>query len=304
MMKPILICGPTASGKSALGIELAKRLDGCIINADALQVYNNWRILTARPSVEDENLISHRLYGHVDGGVTYSVGAWLKDVKDTINQCSEENKVPIVIGGTGLYFTALTTGLAEIPETPDDVRAIGNSMRARSGPNEFVEYLTKHDPETLAKLDINNPMRLQRAWEVLVNTGRGLSSWHTNASPPILPLEGCIPIVLNSNKKWLNGRISKRFDLMLELGALDECRKVLEAGYDASLPSSKALGAIELISYLEGNLSLDEARELATIATNQFAKRQRTWFRSKMKLWQAVDISELEDMDLLINQII
>ena len=296
--KPILICGPTASGKSALGLAIAEKIDGCVINADALQVYDTWRVLTARPSIEEEKRAPHHLYGHVPLKETYSVGAWLRDLEGVLIQT---NHRPIIIGGTGLYFSNLTNGLAAIPETPEQIRARGNDIRIRSNTEEFIAYLSKNDPETLVGIDVKNAMRLQRAWEVFETTGRGLASWQADMPEPLLSLKETTAIVLNSKPEWLNRRIAKRFDAMVDQGALNECREVLEKGWDATLPSSRALGAQELISYLAGELSLEEAKEKATIATRQFAKRQRTWFRSKMKDWTQVELNDETNVDQLAD---
>jgi tRNA dimethylallyltransferase len=299
--KTILICGPTASGKSALGIEIARKSGGCIINADALQVYDTWRILTARPSVIDEKDVPHHLYGHVPLSQTYSVGAWLRDVKKVL----EAVDCPVIIlGGTGLYFSALTSGLAEIPETPSHIRTKGNEIRNTSQGAEFIEYLSIHDPETLVKTDQDNPMRLQRAWEVHQATGRGLASWQKDTPPPLVSLKSASAVVLNSSPDWLNARIARRFDHMVADGALDECRTVMQGGWEPSLPSSRALGARELVAYLHDECTLDEAKESATIATRQFAKRQRSWFRNKMQDWQQVSLDDQTDIAALADRIL
>ena len=283
--------------KGSLGLRLAERLNGVVVNADALQVYSNWRILTARPSQDDENLVPHLLYGHIAPQVQYSVGAWLREVSAIIDT---ETRPLIILGGTGLYFTRLVSGLAEIPEIPVDVRERGNQLRKADGPAAFLD---KIDAETLAKTDQNNAMRLQRAWEVLEATGKSLSDWQKNTPAPIVSLEETIPIILNSNTEWLNDRIAVRFDTMLDQGAIAECEAALNAGWDPSLPSSRALGAAEIISYLQGVITLDQAREAATIATRQFAKRQRTWFRSKMSDWHQVKFDEA-DIDQLVDNIV
>jgi len=298
---PILICGPTASGKSALGIEIARKSGGCIINADALQVYDTWRVLTARPSETDERAIPHHLYGHVPTSQTYSVGAWLRDVTKVLESI---DRPVIILGGTGLYFTALTTGLAEIPETPNHIRTQGNEIRNDSHGAEFIEYLTKHDPETLAKTDTDNPMRLQRAWEVLEATGRGLASWQKDTPEPLISLTSASAIVLNSSPDWLNARIAGRFDNMVAGGAIEECNTVLQYGWEPSLPSSRALGARELIAYLRDECTLEAAKESATIATRQFAKRQRSWFRNKMQDWQQVSLDDQTDISALVDRIL
>jgi len=286
---PILIAGPTASGKSALALQLAKDLNGLIINADALQVYGLWRVLTARPSAEDEALAPHRLYGHVSPENPYSVGAWLRDLSGILREAETARLHPIIIGGTGLYFSALTQGLAEIPEIPLDVRTEGNELR-KEGAAAFAS-LELDDPETWQRIDRNNPARLQRAWEVFRATGRPLSEWQADTDPPLIRLSDAISICLEVDRDWLGSRIDQRFDKMLNEGAVEECQNWIERGLSMDLPSAKALGAPEIIAHLQGEMSLDEARDKATIATRQFAKRQRTWFRARMKNWRALDPS-------------
>ncbi|WP_407493607.1 tRNA (adenosine(37)-N6)-dimethylallyltransferase MiaA [Pseudooceanicola sp. MF1-13] len=277
--RPVLIAGPTASGKSALALEIAARDGGVVINADAIQVYDNWRVLTARPSPDEEAMVPHALYGHVAKDHSYSVGEWLREVAGLLNGAR-----PIIVGGTGLYFTALTEGLADIPATPPEVRAEGDALREAEG---LAPMLAALDEETLSRIDQANPMRVQRAWEVWRATGRPLSSWQDDTPAPLLPESAADCIVFDAPKDWLTPRIEARFDKMLAAGALDEARDNL-AGWDPALPSSKAIGAPELIAHLRGEMTLDEARNRATIATRQFAKRQRTWFRARMKAWRAV----------------
>ncbi|MDO6798574.1 tRNA (adenosine(37)-N6)-dimethylallyltransferase MiaA [Shimia thalassica] len=275
--QPVLIAGPTASGKSALALEIAEQQGGVIVNADAIQVYDNWRILTARPPKEDELRAPHALYGHLPYDAEYSVGHWLREVAPLL----EAGKRPIITGGTGLYFTALTQGLAHIPPTPPEIRAEADTRVASEG---FRALLAELDPQTTQRIDQLNPMRVQRAWEVLRATGRPLAAWQDDTPAPMLAETDCVPILFDVDREWLNARIARRFQMMLDLGALDEARDNLER-WDPSLLSSKAIGAPELIAHLRGELPLDEAQERATIATRQFAKRQRTWFRSKMKSW-------------------
>ena len=274
----MLIAGPTASGKSAMALEIASRFGGRIINADALQVFSNWRILTARPSAAEENLAPHALYGHVPGDQSYSVGHWLRDVTPLLS-----GPRPILIGGTGLYFTALTEGLADIPETPPEVRAKANSL-----PLEAL--LAALDNTQKARIDTANRARVQRAYEVLHTTGKPLWRWQDETPPPRLPLTRAQPILLDAPKTWLTPRIERRFDLMLAEGALEEARANLP-GWNPNLPSSKAIGAPELIAHLRGEIPLNEAKERATIATRQYAKRQRNWFRARMKAWPSLDLS-------------
>ena len=276
--RPVLIAGPTASGKSALAMAIAARDGRVVVNADAIQVYDNWRVLTARPSEEDEAEVPHSLYGHAAKDHAYSVGEWLREVAGLLDQ-------PVVIvGGTGLYFSALTDGLAEIPATPPEVRAEGDRLRAAEG---LAPMLADLDPETLSRIDRNNPMRVQRAWEVWRTTGRPLSTWQNETPPPMLAAAAAECLVLDAPKDWLTPRIERRFDQMLAQGALEEARANLP-GWDPALPSSKAIGAPELIAHLKGEATLEDAREAATIATRQFAKRQRTWFRARMANWRPI----------------
>ena len=274
---PILIAGPTASGKSALALECAERFGGTIINADALQVFENWRVLSARPDAADEARAKHLLYGHLPYDADYSVGAWLREVEPVLNTPER----PIIVGGTGLYFTALTQGLAEIPATPSDIRSLADAIVADRG---FEAVIPEIDEHSQSSIDLMNPMRVQRAWEVQRSTGKGIRAWQDETPAPLLSLKSSVPILFDVEKDWLNARIAQRFDMMLDTGALEEAQKNLE-NWDPTLLSNRAIGAHELITHLNGQMTLEEAREAATIATRQFAKRQRTWFRSKMKDW-------------------
>ncbi len=275
--KPVLIAGPTASGKSALALEIAERFGGVIVNADASQVYDCWRVITARPQVDEEARAPHLLYGHVPFDQTYSTGHWLREVVPLLSG----DRRPIIVGGTGLYFTALTEGMADIPATPPEVRAEADSMT-------HADLLAGIDPITAKGIDTLNRVRVQRAWEVQRATGRSIAEWQADTPPPTLRLADAVPLVFDVQKDWLLDRITRRFDQMLEQGALDEVAAMRDR-YDPSLPSCKAIGVPELVAHLDGTLTLDEAREKATIATRQFAKRQRTWFRARMKSWYPVD---------------
>lgn len=279
--RPVLIAGPTASGKSALALRIAQAQGRSVVNADALQVHDSWRMLTARPPVEDEALAPHRLYGHVGRDDAYSVGHWLREVTPLL----AEN--PVIVGGTGLYFLALTEGLAEIPPTPPEIRAEADQRLAEQGLAALLEDL---DPESRARLDPQNPARVQRAWEVLKATGRGIAAWQAETGAPVLPLSQATGLVMMPRIDWLNARIDARFETMLAQGALDEARAALPHWpADQSLPTAplwtKAIGAPELIAHLRGQISLTEARDAATLATRQYAKRQRSWFRKRMAQW-------------------
>jgi tRNA dimethylallyltransferase len=278
--RPVLIAGPTASGKSALAMNIVRAQGGVIVNADALQVYANWRVLSARPTAQEEAAIPHRLYGHVAPEQDYSVGHWLREVRALLGTGAR----PVIVGGTGLYFSALTEGLAEIPETPPGIRAEADRLLTEQGLRALLDML---DPATRARIDRANPRRVQRAWEVQAATGQGLAAWQAATPPPLLPLAHVTPLLVEAPKDWLDPRIDRRFDAMLAGGALDEARANL-AGWDAARPAAQAIGAPDLIAHLRGEITLEEARTGAITATRQYAKRQRTWFRARMVGWQRV----------------
>lgn len=277
--QPVLIAGPTASGKSALAARIVERQGGVIINADALQVYECWRILTARPSLAEEAAQPHRLYGHVGRAEPYSVGHWLRDLREVL----AEGLRPVIVGGTGLYFMALTEGLAEIPPIPPEWRAAGDTLRLND-PTGMVAAL---DAETAARTDLANLARVQRAWEVLQATGRGLASWQRETPPPLLARARCAALVFRPDVAWLNARIDRRFGEMMAAGALEEARAELPH-WQPERPSAKAIGAPELIAHLRGEIGLDQAIAESRLASRQYAKRQRSWFRSRMKDWTEI----------------
>ncbi len=279
--QPILIAGPTASGKSSLALRIAETHGGEIINADALQVYDCWRLLTARPDAAELARAPHHLYGHMGWRQDYSVGTWLRDVATLLKDLSGR---PIIVGGTGLYFQALTEGLADIPNTPAKLRAEADQRLAAGGLAAMVAEL---DAATRAKIDTHNPKRVQRAWEVLQNTGRGIADWQAETPPALLPLAGCHAIAVVADKDWLNQRIDRRFEQMMAAGALEEVRAVLD-DWDPARLSAKAIGAAELVAHLRGELSLSDAVEQAKLATRQYAKRQRSWLRSRGSSWHCL----------------
>lgn len=278
--KPVLLAGPTASGKSALALEIAEKQGGVIVNADASQIYECWQVITARPDAEEEKRAGHYLYGHVAYDAQYSAGHWLREVEALLTGPERL----IIVGGTGLYFSTLTEGLAEIPATPAGIRTQADGL-------PLEELRQALDPETAGRIDLLNRARVQRAWEVLQATGRSLASWQDETPAPVLPLENCTALVMHSPKEWLEPRIRRRFDLMLDQGALDEI-EAMQDRYDPALPSCKAIGVPELMRYTAGEISLDDARELAAISTRRYAKRQRSWFRSRMKAWTPIRNSE------------
>ncbi|MEP2029997.1 MAG: tRNA (adenosine(37)-N6)-dimethylallyltransferase MiaA [Paracoccaceae bacterium] len=272
----ILIAGATASGKSALALRIAEQYGGVIVNADASQVFDCWRVVTARPSVIDEKRAPHLLYGHLPYDSPYSTGHWLRELTPLLNGPDRL----IIVGGTGLNFTALTKGLADIPLVPNQIREDGNTLA-------LSELIVQTDPATLARIDTNNRARVQRAWEVERATGRPLHDWQDNTGPPLLPLDETVPIVVDVPKPTLDTRIAQRFDIMIEEGALDEVKK-MQSMYDPRLPAFKAIGVPDLMDHLTIGTSLEVACKSAVTATRQFAKRQRTWMRSKMQDWHWV----------------
>lgn len=283
--RPVLITGPTASGKSALAMAIVRAQGGVIVNADALQVYADWRILSARPTEADEAALPHRLYGHVAAEAEYSVGHWLREMAGLL----ETGVRPVIVGGTGLYFSALTEGLAEIPDIPPAIRAEADRRLVEGGLAALRDAL---DPETRARIDTANPRRVQRAWEVLAATGRGLAAWQAETPPALLPLSACTPLLVEAPRDWLDPRIERRFDAMLAAGALEEVRANLPR-WDARRPAAQAIGAAELVAHLRGDITLAAARDAAVLATRQYAKRQRTWFRARMGSWHKVPAGTL-----------
>jgi len=276
--RPVLIAGPTASGKSALALRIAEERGGVIVNADALQVFDGWRILTARPGAQDLARAAHLLYGHVPHDARYSAGDWLRDLRPILAGPAR----PIIVGGTGLCFSALTEGLAEIPPTPPEVRAEADALSLEA-------LIGGLDAPTRSGLDLQNRARVQRAWEVARATGRQIADWQAATSPPDLPLASAIPLVLRPEVPWLDARIAARFDAMLEAGVLEEAR-AMRPLWDPSHQSARAIGAAELIALADGLLEIEAARQRVVLATRQYAKRQRTWFRNRMKSWTPIPL--------------
>ena len=279
----IVIAGPTASGKSALALAIAEAQGGTIVNADALQIWSCWRILTARPPASDEARAPHALYGHVAPGQAYSVGDWLAEVSGLMARASGRL---IITGGTGLYLSALTRGLAVIPPVPAQIRAEADAILAAGGLARMIGDL---DTTSRDRIDLQNPARVQRAWEVLTATGRGIADWQAETPPPLIGADQGQFLVMTSDRDWLAERIARRFAQMMAQGALDEVRAILPQ-WDPRAQWAKAIGAPELVAHLEGRLELDEAVERAIIATRQYAKSQRIWFRGRMKDWRHINI--------------
>lgn len=300
-LRPILIAGPTASGKSGLALRLAEALGGVVINADALQVYDGWRVLTARPSAGEEARVPHRLYGHVPVQETHSAGRWLREAAAEIAAARAGGLVPILAGGTGLYFTALVEGLAEIPETPPEVRAAAEARLAELGPEAFAAELARLDPLTASRIDLRNPRRVMRAWEALRVAGRPLAEMQDATPPPLVPLSAARAVRLMPERDTLYARIDRRFGEMIEAGALDEARAAL----DWTAPSAaalKAIGAPELMAHARGEIGLEAAREGAMRETRRYAKRQLAWMRNRLGDWPAAETPEAALAALLRDQ--
>jgi tRNA dimethylallyltransferase len=281
----ILIAGPTASGKSALALTLAERLGGVIINADSMQVYRDLRIITARPTAEDEARVPHRLYGHVDAAENYSVGRWCQDARAALAEAERAGRVPILVGGTGLYFKALTQGLSAVPPTPPEIRAAVRARCDAEGAVSLHSELFRRDPAMAAKLKPGDRMRIARALEVLEATGRSLADWHRDGMPAILDPDAALKIFLVPERAELYRRIDARFDAMLAAGALDEVRALVARNLDPMLPAMKAHGVPWLRRHLAGEIGLAEAAVGGKLDTRRYTKRQLTWFRHQMPGW-------------------
>lgn len=284
-VRAVLIAGPTASGKSALALELAEQFGGVIVNADSMQVYRDLRIITARPTPEEEVRTTHRLYGFVDAAENYSVGRWCRDVEEALKEARSQGRMPILVGGTGLYFKALTTGLAAVPPIPADIRAEVRSRLQREGSPALHVELARLDPATAKRVTINDRSRISRALEVVLATGRPLSDWHIEGLPPLIDSKRVAKVFISCERKELVHRIERRFAAMLKSGALEEVRRLAARGLDPSLPAMKAHGVPWLIRHLDGEISLEEAVAGAVMDTRRYAKRQLTWFRNQMKDW-------------------
>jgi tRNA dimethylallyltransferase len=281
----ILIAGPTASGKSALALALAERHGGAIVNADSMQVYRDLRVITARPDPAEEARVPHRLYGHVDAAENYSVGRWCQDVRRALEEVNLEGRLPILVGGTGLYFKALTQGLSAVPPTPPEVRAAVRARGEAGGVAALHAELARRDPEVAARLKPGDRMRIARALEVLEATGRSLADWHRDGMPAILDPDRALKIFLDVDRAELHRRIDARFDAMLAAGALDEVRALAARDLDPMLPAMKAHGVPWLRRHLRGEIGPAEAAAGGKADTRRYTKRQVTWFRHQMPGW-------------------
>jgi tRNA dimethylallyltransferase len=290
--KALLIAGPTASGKSALALRLAQTRDAVIINADSMQVYRDLRIITARPKPEQEAAVPHRLYGHVDAAVNFSAGSWVADAALALGQAHAQNRLPIFVGGSGLYFKALTRGLSAVPPIPAEVR---DGVRARlelDGVEALHAELARHDPVSAERLKPRDRIRIARALEVIEATGRSLTHWHREGLPALLPPRTFSALFLDADRDQLYARIDARFDAMLAAGALGEVADLAARHLDPLLPAMKAHGVPTLIRHLKGEITLEEAATIGRADTRHYAKRQFTWFRHQLPEFEWVKPEE------------
>ncbi|MGE0281502.1 MAG: tRNA (adenosine(37)-N6)-dimethylallyltransferase MiaA [Rhizobiaceae bacterium] len=299
----ILIAGPTASGKSRLALDLARRENGVIVNTDSMQVYDVLRVLTARPGEDDLRAAPHLLYGHVHPGVAYSTGAWLRDVQALIDSGAFEGKTPIFVGGTGLYFRALVQGLSQIPQIPPAIRDRWRFKLSEEEPSRLHGVLLERDPDAALRLSARDGQRIVRALEVLEATGRSILEWQAGNSPPLIDRSTARLLQVVVAREVLVDRIEKRFDSMVSMGALGEVRALVDLRLNPALPAMRAIGVPELASHLAGNCPLGEAIAKAKASTRQYAKRQATWFRHQLgEGWLSFSPGPTGDFDEFVSR--
>lgn len=291
----VLIAGPTASGKSALALELALATGGIVINADSMQVYRDLRIITARPTHGEEARAPHRLYGHVDAAVNFSAGAWVADAAKALDEAKADGRLPIFTGGTGLYFKALTAGLSVVPPIPAELREAVRARLERNGAEALHAELARRDPRAAERLNLRDRARIVRALEVVEATGRSLLDWHREGQPPLLPKGSFRAVFLAPEREELYARIDARFDAMLGAGALGEVERLAARHLDPLLPAMKAHGVPALIRHLRGELSLEQAATIGRADTRHYAKRQFTWFRHQLPEFEWVKLEEARE---------
>jgi tRNA dimethylallyltransferase len=291
-IKPVLIAGPTASGKSVLALELAQTQDAVIINTDSMQVYRDLRVITARPTLEEEARAPHRLYGHIDAAVNFSAGAWVADAATVLAEARAQHRLPIFIGGSGLYFRALTRGLSAVPPIAPEIREAVRARLERDGVEALHAELSQRDPASAERLKPRDRARIARALEVVEATGRSLTDWHRDGLPPLLPPGTFRALFLEPDRDALYARIDARFDAMLEAGALEEVAQLAARQLDPLLPAMKAHGVPALLAHLRGEITREEAAEIGRADTRHYAKRQFTWFRHQLPEFKWVTAAE------------
>nr|WP_272211467.1 tRNA (adenosine(37)-N6)-dimethylallyltransferase MiaA [Marinicella sp. W31]MDC2877357.1 tRNA (adenosine(37)-N6)-dimethylallyltransferase MiaA [Marinicella sp. W31] len=290
-----MITGPTAGGKSAYALQRASETGGVVINADSMQVYDTLRVLTARPSTDDMVGIGHYLYGHVTAGADYSTGAWLRDAAALIERLEGEGRMPVFVGGTGLYFKALTEGLAQMPDVPPEVRGRWRQALTDEGPAPLHAMLAERDPVMAARLEPADGQRIVRALEVFEASGRSIAEFQAETPPPLIRPEDAEKTVILPERPMLHERINTRFAAMLEAGAVEEVRALLELDLPSEAPVMRAIGVREIAAMLAGEMGRETVIERASAATRQYAKRQMTWFRNQMgDDWQRLDPATLQ----------
>ena len=282
--KIILLAGPTASGKSKLAISLARKLNGEIINADSMQVFKEFKILSSRPSSSDTQKIKHHLYGVISVKRYFSAGDWLKQAKKKINYCLKKKKIPIVVGGTGLYFNTITKGISKIPNIDLNTRNKVRSLHKKIGFKRFYDLLLKLDPKIKGRILPTDSQRIQRAYEVKIKTKKSLFDWFNNTKSDFLDFE-IKKIFIDIPRDELLKKISHRTELMIRKKCINEVRKFKRLKIKKSLSANKLIGVQEINDFLKGSISLDQCKELINIKTRQYAKRQNTWARGHMKNW-------------------
>ena len=285
MSRIILISGPTASGKSSYAIKLAKKIGGEIINADSMQVYKHFQILTARPLKEDQKDIKHHLYGFVELNKNFSTGQWLKLAIKKIKEIQKKGRTPIFVGGTGLYFQSLLNGLAEIPKIPKKTKNKVRKLHKKLGQKNFFKSLKKIDKKIKKNFAPNDSQRSIRAYEVKILTKKSLYDWFKETRPTFKK-ESFIKYYLSYEKKSLLKRIEKRVNLMFKTGAIDEVKKITKLNISKDSSCNKIIGYKEIKNYLNGKLNLKDTKETMIIKTRQYAKRQNTWYNSRMRDWE------------------
>lgn len=286
----ILITGPTASGKSALALQFARRHNGVVINADSMQVYDTLRVVTARPGEAEMGGVPHELYGHVPAGRTYSTGDWLREAGALVEQLKHEKRLPVFVGGTGLYFKALTGGLSEMPAIPADLRVEIRQRLQTEGADALHRELVEVDPAMAQRLSPGDGQRIVRALEVFRATGRSIAEFQKQSGPQLVDPDRARKLVVLPDRTVLHDRINRRFEQMMDEGAIEEVEALLSLGLKPEMPAMKAIGVAQIANMLAGRITRHEAVERASAATRQYAKRQMTWFRNQMdESWERVD---------------